>query len=150
SDKIGAFAGVSGRTIEKIAAVCDAARAEPARFGHLLNEMDRYRRVDRAYRALHRAQDEARVLGLAPHAGKFPTLIVDPGWPPESVAAATNIAARGNPQYALMTADQILALPVPSWAEDDCHLYLWATNSSMPLACECLKAWGFTHKSVLT
>ena len=36
SDKIGAFAGVSGRTVEKIAAVVDAAKAEPEKFGKLL------------------------------------------------------------------------------------------------------------------
>src|SRR5262245_40467488 len=30
-DKIGALAGVSGRTLEKIAAICDAAEAEPER-----------------------------------------------------------------------------------------------------------------------
>src|SRR5262249_23930794 len=32
-DKIGALARVSGRTIEKIAAVVDAAEAEPEKFG---------------------------------------------------------------------------------------------------------------------
>jgi hypothetical protein len=37
-DKIGAFAGVSGRTVEKIAAVVEAAEAEPAKFGHLVEE----------------------------------------------------------------------------------------------------------------
>jgi hypothetical protein len=31
-DKIGAFAGVSGRTVEKIAQVVEAAKAEPPRF----------------------------------------------------------------------------------------------------------------------
>src|SRR5258706_6526709 len=54
------------------------------------------------------------------------------------------------PQYSLMTREQILALPVASWREDDCHLYLWITNSNLPLACECMAAWGFQHKSMLT
>jgi hypothetical protein len=38
-DKIAAFAGVSGRTLEKIAAVCEAAEAEPKKFGKLAADM---------------------------------------------------------------------------------------------------------------
>jgi hypothetical protein len=38
SDKIGSFAGVSGRTVEKIAAVVEAAEREPEKFGGLVDE----------------------------------------------------------------------------------------------------------------
>jgi len=55
-DKIGAFAGVSGRTVEKIAHVMQAAEAEPEKFGPLVPELDRYRGVDRAYRAAFQAR----------------------------------------------------------------------------------------------
>jgi len=41
SDKIGNFAGVSGRTVEKIAKVVDAAAAEPEKFGHLIEKDSR-------------------------------------------------------------------------------------------------------------
>jgi ParB-like chromosome segregation protein Spo0J len=41
TDKIGAYVGVSGRTVEKIAAVMDAARAEPEKYGKLAADMDR-------------------------------------------------------------------------------------------------------------
>ena len=47
-DKIGAFAGISGRTVEKIAAVVAAAEAEPEKFGKLLEDMDRTGRVNGA------------------------------------------------------------------------------------------------------
>lgn len=40
-DMIGAFAGVSGRTVDKIRDVVEAAAAEPEKFGHLVEEMDR-------------------------------------------------------------------------------------------------------------
>lgn len=40
-DKIGAALGVSGRGVEKIAAVVAAADAEPERYGKLVEEMDR-------------------------------------------------------------------------------------------------------------
>ena len=141
-DKLGAFAGVSGRTVEKIKAVCEAAEAEPARYGPLREELDRYRGVDRAYRALRCARDEARVLGLQPREGRFRTLVVDPPW-----AYDNDFLGRGAPQYALLGRDETLALPVASWAEDNCHLYLWTTNGNLPLAVECMAAWGFQHKS---
>jgi N6-adenosine-specific RNA methylase IME4 len=144
-DKIGAFAGVSGRTIQKIAAVVDAAETEPQRYGHLTEELDRHRGVDRAYRALGRARDEQRVWSLKPAAGKFRTLVLDPPWEYD-----TDFLGRGAPQYALMGREELLALPVASWAEDDAHLYLWATNGNLPMAVECMAAWGFQHKSVLT
>jgi N6-adenosine-specific RNA methylase IME4 len=145
SDKIGAFAGVSGRTIEKIARVVEAAEAEPERFGHLIEELDRHRGVDRAYRALSRARDEQRVTNLQPQEGKFRTLVIDPQW-----AYDNDFLGRGAPKYALMGREEALALPVASWAESDAHLYLWTTNANLPMAVECMAAWGFTHKSVLT
>ena len=40
-DKIGAFCGLSGRTMEKIAEVCDAAEADPEGFGDLPGHQER-------------------------------------------------------------------------------------------------------------
>ena len=54
TDKTGALAGVSGRTVEKIAAVVAAAEAEPEKFGHLIEEMDKTGKVDRAHKQLSR------------------------------------------------------------------------------------------------
>jgi N6-adenosine-specific RNA methylase IME4 len=94
---------------------------------------------------LARAVDEQRVLNLAPKVGKFRTLVIDPPW-----AYDDEMLGRGGVPYATMPRDQVLALPVPAWAEDECHLYLWTTNAILPLAVECMKAWGFQHKSMLT
>jgi hypothetical protein len=52
-DRIGAFAGLSGRTVEKIHHVCKAARAEPERFGDLPKIMDE-KSVNAAYRKLRK------------------------------------------------------------------------------------------------
>jgi N6-adenosine-specific RNA methylase IME4 len=49
-----------------------------------------------------------------------------------------------------MSQQDILALPVGSWAEDNCHLYLWTTNAMLPLEVECMAAWGFDYKTALT
>ena len=49
-----------------------------------------------------------------------------------------------------MTHDELLALPVKSWAEENCHLYLWTTNAMFPDANELRGRWGFRHNTVLT
>ncbi len=58
-DKIADFAGVSGRTVEKIAAVVDAAQKYPRKFGHLPEQMDKTGKVDKAYREVRRPQQDA-------------------------------------------------------------------------------------------
>jgi N6-adenosine-specific RNA methylase IME4 len=144
-DKIGAFAGLSGRTIQKIAAVMDAAKADPQKFGHLPAEMDRTGKVNAAHRELRRTVDEARILGLAPVAARFKTLIIDPPWRYDA-----DFLGRGKPDYGTMSHEQLLALSVPSWAEENCHLYLWTTNAMFPAAIELMAKWGFRHNTVLT
>lgn len=145
-DKIGTFAGVSGRTVEKIAAVVEAAESEPEKFGHLVDEMDRTGKVTGAYRKLRQAKDEARIIGVAPVEGRFRTLVIDPPWDYEWLS----LAGRAAPGYATMSHDELLAMDVPSWAEDNCHLYLWTTNNFMTRAVELMARWGFQHKTVLT
>jgi N6-adenosine-specific RNA methylase IME4 len=144
-DKIGALVNVSGKTVEKIAAIVEAAKAEPEKFGKLLTEMDRTGKVNAAHRELRRAEDEKRILGLTPANGKFKTLTIDPPWKYD-----TDFAGRGRPDYACMTHEELLALPVEAWAEENCHLYSWTTNAMFPDANELRGRWGFRHNTVLT
>jgi ParB-like chromosome segregation protein Spo0J len=55
-DKIGHFAGMSGRTVEKIAAICEAAEADPD-LVPLVEQMDRTGKVDGAYKKLKKAKE---------------------------------------------------------------------------------------------
>jgi N6-adenosine-specific RNA methylase IME4 len=144
-DKIGDFAGVSGRTVEKIGKVIDAAEENPIKFAHLVEEMDRTGKVNGAYRKLKMADDEERVMSLQPTVGKYKTLIFDPPWDYESLS----IADRAAPGYATMTHEDLLGLDVGQWAEDDCHMYLWTTNNFMPRAINLMAHWGFEHKTIL-
>ena len=64
-DRIGARAGVSGRTVEKIAEVCEAAEAEPEKFGHLVEEMDRTGKIGEVHRKLKKAWEERRSCRLS-------------------------------------------------------------------------------------
>jgi N6-adenosine-specific RNA methylase IME4 len=97
-------------------------------------------------RAEMKAADEARVKALKPVVGKFRTLVIDPPWDYEWLS----LAGRASPGYATMTHEELLRLPVPKWAEDNCHLYLWTTNNFMTRAVDLMRHWGFQHKTVLT
>ena len=61
-DKIAGFAGISGRTLEKIQTIVEAAERQPRRFGQLVADMDRDGRIDAAYRKLRRTIDEEQRL----------------------------------------------------------------------------------------
>jgi N6-adenosine-specific RNA methylase IME4 len=97
-------------------------------------------------RAESKAADEVRVKTVVPVPGKYRALIVDPPWDYEWLS----LAGRAAPGYATMTHDQLLALDVGGWAEDNCHLYLWTTNNFMTRAVDLMAHWGFAHKTVLT
>lgn len=97
-------------------------------------------------RAEMRDEDEARVKSLAPVIGKFRALVIDPPWDYEWLS----IAGRAAPGYATMSHEELLALDVAQWAEENCHLYLWTTNNFMTRAVDLMAHWGFQHKCVLT
>jgi ParB family chromosome partitioning protein len=85
SDRIGAFAGVSGRQVEKIAIVSEAARANPDRWGHLPDEMDQTGKVNAAYAQVRRHQrhDEIHEAARTNPAldtvgGPYPLIYADP------------------------------------------------------------------------
>jgi N6-adenosine-specific RNA methylase IME4 len=143
-DKVAAFAGVSGRTLEKIAAVVDAARADP-RFIPLVEKMDRTGRVNRVYRQLHTAQQAERLRTeppRLPRQGPYRVITADPAWRFDSRLDAT--------PYPTMTTEEIAGLPVSSIAHRDCVLWLWTTNVHLPYAFGVLSAWGFEYKTMLT
>lgn len=49
-----------------------------------------------------------------------------------------------------MKTSDIAALPVCEIAEDNCHLYLWATNNHLQDAFQVMAAWGFEYKTMIT
>jgi ParB-like chromosome segregation protein Spo0J len=81
-DKLGAFAGVSGRTVEKIAHVMQAAEAEPEKYGKLAEDMDRTGRVNGPFmrlRNMQAAEKKAESPPL-PMQGPYRTIVTDLPW----------------------------------------------------------------------
>ena len=97
---------------------------------------------------------------------QFDVLVVDPPW---SYGKATserkcsrNVSSRHyttigqgsggeiNRRTGAGISNIIEATPIPQWAADDAHLYLWTTNPKLPFAFEVMEQWGFIYKTTLT
>ena len=150
-DKIGAFAGISGRTVEKIAAICDAAEAEPKKYGKLREVMDKTGRVNAPYKRLKVAKQAEQIRAEPPplpNKGPYRVIVIDPPWGYE--IASEELSIRGVWPYPTMSVAEIAATDVASIAHEDCILWLWTTNYHMQVVFDLLKAWGFGHRTILT
>lgn len=80
---------------------------------------------------------------------EYKTIYADPPWPESGGGRIKRGADR---HYPLMKVKDIKAMAgmVKDLAEDNCHLYLWATNNYLPAALEVMAAWGFTYKTMVT
>jgi N6-adenosine-specific RNA methylase IME4 len=88
-------------------------------------------------------EDEKRLPGLAPVNGKFRTLVIDPPW--QSMSSGGRAC-----DYATMSQDKLLRLPVPNWLLDDAHVYLWILDGELRNAWALLDHWGIKFKHILT
>jgi N6-adenosine-specific RNA methylase IME4 len=147
-DRLGESVGVSGPTLQKMMAIVDAAEKQPRKFADLKDEMDRTGKVTRPFRELLRLKDEQRVRRLKPTTGRYRSLIIDPPW--RIAGSERSATERVRAPYSTMSQEELLALPVAEWAEDDCHLYCWTTNTKMAQALELLREWGFEQRTILT
>lgn len=83
---------------------------------------------------------------------RYRTIYADPPWAERGAGQVVRGAQR---HYPLMETKQIQALSfggvhVADLAEDNAHLYLWATNNFLPDALEVIKAWRFEYKTCIT
>jgi N6-adenosine-specific RNA methylase IME4 len=76
---------------------------------------------------------------------KYRTILADPPW------AAEQKGRLGAAQhYNVLSTRAIAALPVHLLAEDDAHLWMWATNSALDEQMGVMEAWGFVYRAALT
>jgi len=152
-DKVAAFVGVSGRTLEKATKVIEAAEANPNRYAAIAKEMDRTGKIDASYRKV--SQDRKRAERMS-HMGEPPdlaeagetygVLLGDPPWRYEySIDSGDTIEQH----YPTMTTAEICALPVSEIAGEDSVLFLWATSPKLPEALSVMAAWGFQYRTCL-
>jgi len=80
---------------------------------------------------------------------RWTTIYADPPWP---FANATGKIAPQHKRlwrYAIMSMEDIQALPVAQVAQERSHLYLWCPNAILPEGLETLRRWGYTYKGNL-
>ncbi len=77
----------------------------------------------------------------------FRTILADPPW--QQPLMGKRMRSKGGMEkqlpYPTMPLDEIKAMRVGSLAADDCHLWLWTTNSFLRAGFEVMEAWGFKY-----
>jgi N6-adenosine-specific RNA methylase IME4/ParB-like chromosome segregation protein Spo0J len=142
-DKIARYLGVGKTTIDRAEAVVEAAEAEPEKYGHLVEQMDRSGKVAGAYRRLEVLKQARQLDADVPElpVGPFQVIVADPPWRYES----------GNDlPYPTMDIEEIKTMCVRDLADEDAILWLWTTNAHLRVAVEVVEAWGFEYKTLLT
>ena len=86
---------------------------------------------------------------IAEVGARFATIVIDPPWDWGDEGDQDQLG-RARPDYATMTKEQLLDLPLPDLADDDCHLYMWITNRSLPKGFELMERWGFRYVTAIT
>ncbi len=150
-DKVAAFTGYAARTMDKAEEIVRAAAAEPARFGKLLEDMDRTGRVNGLYKRLKVARQAEAIRKEPPPLpgnGPYRVIVADPPWPYEM--RLEDPSHRATTPYPQMSIDQICAVHVGPIAHADCIVWLWTTNFHMRAAFSVLDAWGFAPRTILT
>jgi N6-adenosine-specific RNA methylase IME4 len=112
------------------------------------------------------ANDDLFTLDSAAHGGcppascyasLFQCIVADPPWDyPEGFATQSRSPGKWSGKikckplpYPSMTLDAIKALPVASFADEHCRLWMWTTNRYLPAAFEVMSAWGFDYRQTL-
>jgi len=80
---------------------------------------------------------------------KFATIVIDPPWDWGDEGDQDQFG-RARPDYSTMTIEQLEQLDVCGLSDEDCHIYLWITNRSLPKGFRLLETWGFRYITAIT
>jgi len=81
--------------------------------------------------------------------GNFGAILADPPWSFRTYSGKDTAPTRKSTgPYAVMSLDDIKALPVESAAAKDCLLFMWSVSHLQAAAYEVAAAWGFKPVSV--
>jgi len=156
--KLAKIAGLGQGTIQRVKAIETKATEEQKqklRSGELsINQV--HQSIKRAEKETKREQkrieNTAKIEELPTveeMTGLFQSILIDPPWD-WSDEGDNDQLGRAKPDYATMTIDQLMQLPVSKYADSNCHLYLWVTNRSLPKAFNLIEQWGFRYVTCIT
>lgn len=87
--------------------------------------------------------ERCRIPDNIPEIPKFRTVICDPPWSRNQTGQLGGLR-----HYNLMDVEMIKRMPIQDLVDDNCVLWLWCTNGTMPDALSIIDAWGFTYRGV--
>ena len=158
-DEVAGDHGVSRRTAYRAAKFFDQVERTP----ELKQAVEERRPVIQVKRELKeqareaRREENRRKIAAVPEpekaaavaAVKFSTIVIDPPWDWGDEGDQDQLG-RARPDYSTMSIDQLEQLDVGGLADEDCHIYLWITNRSLPKGFRLLEAWGFRYITAIT
>lgn len=156
--EIAKVAGVSHDTIAKVEKIQKQATPEvkkAVKTGEMsINQAyQSIKREEKAQKQEERRQENAeKVEKLATPLeaqGLFQTIVIDPPWDWGDEGDVSQFG-RAKPEYTTMPIDEIEKMPISQIADENCHLYMWVTNRSLPKAFRLVEAWGFRYITCLT
>lgn len=90
---------------------------------------------------------------------KYDIIIIDPPWNQRKTGKRkTRPNQTTTLDYPTMSKEEIKKIPIKDWSNDQCLIWLWATNSKdkktkepiLKIAFELLEEWGFTFYTMIT
>jgi len=157
-EEVAKIAGVGHDTISKVEKILETAspeEIEKTRAGEVsVNQMyifikRKEKQEQRDQHVKENIEKVKQVTSMSEIDGLFQTIVIDPPWD-WGDEDGNNLFGRAKPDYATMPFEDILKSPVTRLADENCHLYLWVTNWSLPKGFELIEAWGFRYITCLT
>jgi N6-adenosine-specific RNA methylase IME4 len=145
--------GMAEQLIKKAPELWEKAKAGDVSISTAYQQVKRIEKEEK--RETRREENRAKVAeattpeAIAESGAKFATIMIDPPWDWGDEGDQDQLG-RARPDYATMSKEQLLALPLADLADDDCHLYLWITNRSLPKGFELMERWGFRYVTAIT
>jgi N6-adenosine-specific RNA methylase IME4 len=143
----------------KLRAVAEVKKAAPEMIAKVragdMTLLQAKREIKEQQREARREANRAKVeeaespLEIVEAGAKFATIVIDPPWDWGDEGDQDQLG-RARPDYATMSLEQLCELPVDNLADDDCHIYLWITNRSLPKGFRLLTEWGFRYITAIT
>jgi N6-adenosine-specific RNA methylase IME4 len=158
AQKLGKQHGVSKATVERAGKFAEQVEKVPElkkaitenrpvlQVKRELKEQHREARRQENAAKIERADTPTRIVETA---ARFATILIDPPWDWGDEGDNDQLG-RAKPDYATMSIDELPDLPVAKLADQDCHVYMWITNRSMPKGFGLLNVWGFRFITILT
>lgn len=88
---------------------------------------------------------------------KYQIIYADPPWNLHGINKSGIVTSRDSPnnpaynhlsQYKAMSYDDIIALPIRDLTDENCVLFLWVVDNSLPFVFKVIESWGFVYKTV--